>query len=62
MSRPNIRPMSPVHVNKDDEDWGRIAADGVVSEVADDGCLVDIPSLGGGASVWCSYDEVKVRD
>jgi hypothetical protein len=55
--------MSPVHVNKDDEDWGRIAADGVVSEVADDGCLVDIPSLGGGgASVWCSYDGVKVRD
>jgi hypothetical protein len=50
-----------VHVNADDEDWGRIAADGVVSEIGDDGCLVYIPSLGGGADVWCRYEDVKVR-
>jgi len=52
---------SKVHVNADNADWGRIAADGVVSEIGDDGCLVYIPSLDGGADVWCRYEDVKVR-
>jgi hypothetical protein len=51
-----------VHVNADDPDWGRIAADGTVVSIHDDGCLVHIPSLGGGADVYCQYNEVKLRD
>lgn len=50
-----------VHVNRDDEDWGRIAADGVVVDTGEDGAIVHIPSLGGGADVWCRFNELNPR-
>jgi hypothetical protein len=47
-----------VHVNRDDEQWGRIAENGVVESVRSDGVLV----LVGGtirASVFCDWNEVS---
>lgn len=50
-----------VHVNYDDEDWGRIAHDGKVIDIDDDGCIVHFPNLGGGADVWVPYKSVNLR-
>jgi hypothetical protein len=50
-----------VHVNKDDADWGRIAADGTITDIDGKEYMVYIPSVGGGTEVWCNYNEVKER-
>ena len=50
-----------VHVNYDDLDWGRIAADGTVVDIDDDGCTVHFKSIGGGADIWVPYKSVNLR-
>lgn len=50
-----------VHVNMDDEEWGRIAHDGTVIDIGKDGCIVNFPTLCGGADVWCPHKSIKPR-
>ena len=59
-SEPEFKEGQRVHIDTDDEEWGRVSSDGEVLDTSDDEVFVCVDSIN--ANIWVPLEDVTAKE